>query len=650
MLLLIATASVFVWFLFAHGFEFITTPSFENSKTAQILNIASKSKLKYYNLARPLEKRDLKGRVIILSFMDLECTKCVDNLDKINEIEDEFDNRVAIIGVYSTLEGEKNRDKALRKEILRNNIGFTVIDDKNSELKREFGVNNLPTYILLDSKGRVLESQSDVFAIDRVAKVIKKYIHNLNSDFMPIALESNAIVKNVLSFPSKIEYTKEIRHKYYKGEAFFVSNSGSSNIMVFKESGKVITQLGSKNSGYFNSNVKRSKFRSPMGMTFYKNKLYVADSLNNAIRKVDFAEDEVTTLVGDSKSGGVFSDKEVDALSVSLSYPTDVEFFPDRDNLIIANSGTNQLLRYNFKTKKVKVVAGSGELGVKDGKYPNNSLAMTSDMSVYDGKLYFIDTKSGALRVMDKNYRVETLIGKAVGEFGYKDGDKKEALFDKPAGIFANRNGIYISDSKNDKIRKYQYSNKKIKTIFGDKAGDSLGDRDETSFEEPDGLIVLNNAMFIVDSNNNRVVKIDFSNMKSSLIDILPPMKLPNEGFLEYLPNLERLAMAEIKSDTDIPLDVSFDKGWKLNEYGPSFLNLLEIVGDRKANLVATYDWNMIKNNIAILPKLKIGKKYIIQGTVYYCEDKRNALCYISSYEQELTPLKNGRKILNIDI
>ena len=581
--------------------------------------------------------------------MNNKCIKCVDDIERLKKIEREFSSKIAIIGVYSDLEERKNRKKLLRKFILRNDIDFAVIDDNGSKLKKEFGINSFPKYVLLDLGGEVDLISDEVFKVSKIRKIIRKNSHNVNAGFLPISLERNAIVKNVLSFPSKIEYAKEIRHKLYRGKAFLVSNSGAGNIMIFKEDGKVITQLGSKNSGYSDQNVKRSKFKSPSGMAFYKNKLYVADSLNNVIRKVDFGDDKVSTLIGSSTKGDVLSGSSL-ASDVDLSYPTDVVFFPDRNHLIIANSGSNQLLQYNFKTKKVKVIAGNGSLGMKDGFYPKNSLAMTNDMSVYNGKLYFVDNRSGSLRVMDKKYRIKTLIGKGVGKFGYKNGSKKDALMGESLGVFANRNGVYISDAKNHKLRKYQYSNHKIKAIFGSDLGDTLGEREKTRFEEPEGSIIVKNAMFVVDSGNNRVVKIAFKDMKSSLVDVIPKMKLPHEGFLEYLPNLERLEKAKVKMGTKIPLNISFDKGWKLNEYGPSFLNLLEIVGEKSADLVATYDWNMIKNNVAFLPKLKKGKKYIIQGTIYYCQDKRNALCYISSYEQELSPSKDGKKVLNIEI
>lgn len=625
MLLLIATLAVFVWFLFAYGLDYMTSPSFENSQSAKIVNISAASKVKPYNLSRFLKKGDLKNKVILLSFIKDDCNECFSDIEKLKNIEKRFGNKIAIIGIHSSDKTSEYRQKLLKKLILRSGIDFAVIDDNEGKLQKEFAVKSFPRYILIDSKGRVVNEKSEISEIDDIVKITKKYRHNLNLNYLPISLERNSIVKNVLSFPSKIEYTSKFKYKSHNAKAFFVANSGLGNIMAFKEDGKIITQIGSKNAGYLDSDVARSKFRSPMGMVFRKDKLYVADSLNNTVREIDFKENKVSTLIGDSKKGESLGSNWVPASQVNLFHPTDIEFFPNSNHLVIANSGSDQLLQYSFKTKKIKALAAKGSY---------------SDLSSYKGKLYFIDSSSGSLKVMDKKYNIKTLLKND------KDGDSK---LNAPLGIFANQNGVYISDSKNNRIAKYQHSRKKLKILFGDKeAGDGLGDG--TRFNQPDGIIIVKNDMFVVDVVNNRIVKIDFKSMRSRLIDVIPEMKLPNEGFLEYLPNLERLGMAKVKTDKTIPLNITFDKGWKINELGPSFLNLLEIVGKKSANLVATYDWSMIRDNIATLPKLQSDKKYIIQGTIYYCQDKRNALCYISSYEQEVVPSSKGKNVLNIEI
>ena len=124
--------------------------------------------------------------------------------------------------------------------------------------------------------------------------------------------------------------------------------------------------------------------------------------------------------------------------------------------------------------------------------------------------------------------------------------------------------------------------------------------------------------------------------LNSELLNVMPSLKLPKEGFLEYMPNLQQSEAVNLKADSEITLKIVLEKGWKINEIAPSFINLLEMVKERKANLVASADWHEVATKEIKLPKLDSSKDYMLQGSIYYCEDKRNALCYIKSYEQKI--------------
>lgn len=632
MLLLIATIAVFLWFLFAHGINFVTTPSYKNSQTAKLVKLLRQTNMKPINLSRYLKDEDLKSKIIVLAFYNDECAQCIKDIAKLQNIKVEHGNKVAIIGIYRKLKDDSTDHKKLKKIVLRSDIDFAVVVDKKGVIFNGFLTSNsYPRYVAIDPRGVVMDV-ANIDDLSAIKQVAKKFSSKINASPLPISLERNNIVQNVLSFPSKIDYAKKFKYQSYQGEAFFVSNSGSANIVAFKRSGQIIERIGSKNSGFLDSDIKRSKFKSPTGLLFNKNVLYVADTLNHAIRKVDFKKNKVVTLIGDGQPGQKIESGEFFANQVQLNMPSDIEFFPDSKNLVIVNSGTGQMLKFNLKSEKIEVVAEDIGRDVKD-------------ISSHNKKLYFVDANDSSLKVANSKFKVSKIFG---GDHGYQSGKSKSSKMNHPTAVFANRNGVYVADKLNHKIRKYQPSNKIVKTIFGGAAGQQLGE--ESRFSEPDGLIIVKNHLFVVDSNNNRIVDIDFRTMKSRLLDVIPAMKLPREGFLEYLPNLEKLDLAKVKSGYSVPLKVNFEKGWKINEKGPSFLNLLQIVGKNSANLVKTYDWNMIKDNVVFLPKLKSGKKYVIQGTIYYCEDKKNSLCFISSYEQEVRASNDGKKILNIEI
>ena len=506
---------------------------------------------------------------------------------------------------------------------------------------------------MIDPHGEVKKKyvgENDVEFIRKdVKRMINKYRYQLNRDELPQLLEKYKIARRVLSYPTKIAYSQDFSHKSYNGSVIFIANSGRNNILIANLSGEVIIEIGSKNPGFRDGTLAQAQFNNPTGLLYDNQKLYVADTGNHAIREINFKENKVTTILGTGLRGQIISSENIEARNIVLSSPSDVEFYPDDKNIAIANSGTHQILKYNIKNKTVSVLAGNGSEGIDDGKYPQNSLAQTADLKAANGKLYFIDSETSSLRALDKNGEVTTLIGKNLFEFGHKDGDKERALMQHPLGLTANNTAIYITDSFNHTLRKYDFASKKLYDIAGTSyKGDKLGS--STSLDEPEGIIIVDDNFIIADTNNNRLIKISMNKLQSSLINVMPPLHLPKEGFLQYLPNLKKEKPAEIMGENS-KITINLKEDWKLNEAGPSFLNLLEFVDEKEAHLIKTYDWNMIKNNELDLPQLKENKKYMLQGTIYYCQDAKNTPCYVSSYEQTIQ-INNGKKnnIINIEL
>jgi hypothetical protein len=219
-----------------------------------------------------------------------------------------------------------------------------------------------------------------------------------------------------------------------------------------------------------------------------------------------------------------------------------------------------------------------------------------------------------------------------------------------PLGLSVDDTGAYISDSFNHVIRKYDFASNQIRDIAGSlKKGDSIGTAVATQFDEPVGIISILDRFYVADSNNNRIVILSRGSFNSELFEVMPPLKLPKEGFLEYLPNLQKSPDLDLKAESEIVLKINLKKGWKINEAGPSFINLLDLVKDDQANLVASFDWHDVKNSEFKLPKLKAGNNYVLQGAIYYCQDKKNALCYVKSYEQKIIT-DNGAQSSTIEI
>lgn len=652
LILFIITVFVVLWFAFSFLTNLIFSSSFFKSDASKIISLYDDGEQRWLNLARKIEKKDLKNRIILLDFWTHSCVNCLHIIPEIKKLEKEFGNKILVIGVHSgKFENEKDIE-SIRKAVLKYVIDYPIVNDSMLKIWNEFEINARPTVVLIDPRGRVKKTyigENDIkYARKTIKKLVEKYRYHLNRDELPILLEKNKIIKTVLSYPTKISHSKKFSYKSYSGPAFFIANSARNSIIVAKENGEIITQIGLKDVGLQDGIFDVARFNFPSGILYNDGILYVADTQNHALRAINFKSGRVETLIGNKERGLVLKG-ETDALNFALALPLDLEFLGDKNKIAIANSGTNQILLFDLKTNKIKPLAGSGVEGIIDGKFPKNSLTQTSSLSFYDGNLYFIDSSTSSLRVYEKDGNIRTLIGDNLSDSGgHKDGDKKTALMQHPLDLFVNKNGVYISDSFNHKIRKYQFNSKTIKDLFGDKRGNSLGENVE--FDEPDGVVIVDNDMFVVDGNNNRIVKINFDKMKSSLLNIMPPLQLPREGFLQYLPNLNVIKKASVKNK-DVEIKINFaEESYKINEKGPSFINLLELVSENKANLIKTFDWNLIKNDEMQLPELAKNKKYILQGTIYFCEDRADALCFITSYEQELEVENGGEKIIKIEL
>lgn len=216
----------------------------------------------------------------------------------------------------------------------------------------------------------------------------------------------------------------------------------------------------------------------------------------------------------------------------------------------------------------------------------------------------------------------------------------KDAGLQHPLGLSVDDTGAYVVDSFNNKIRKFDFNSKQLRDFAGSKIG----------FDEPDGIVAVLDRFYVVDTNNNRVLAVNRGNSEAEVLDVMPPLRLPKEGFLEYLPNLHSLEKISVKKDEEIAFKIEMKDGWKINGEGPSFVNLLELTSEKQADMVASFDWNSIKNKEMKLPKLSSGKNYLLQGTIYYCEDKKGALCYVKSYEQNMSADGDGASEIKITL
>lgn len=628
-LLLVIICFIILWLMTSLFVRLYEKAAF---KSSEINKIVAVEKSKWLNVLQPLKIDDLNGKITILHFWNASCIDCIDAINKLKDLNDRFPNSFAIIGVHiPVFENEKNLN-IVKKAIIKYDINYPVINDKNHELLNKFKITKSPTFLIFNINGKLKQNfdgkNAEKNAIELATKLYFKNKFSLSNHQIPVVLEKDSSISNILSVPSKIIYVDKFAFKNRIIPAIIIANSGQNSIIVTNLSGEIIVKIGNGHRGFVDDDLINSRFYNPQSIVYHDKKIYVADTGNNSLRLIDLENNIVKTLLGNGSKGDIFAKKKTVVMGndTNLSLPNDLEFYPDKSMLAISNAGTNQILGYDIKNKNIIILAGNGEHDELDGVYPNNSLKQINDMAVDGDKLYLIDGLTSSIRVLNRDGFLKTLYnGKSPSNI---------TKLQNPRAIIADETGIYISDSLNHAIKKFDYNSLQITKLFGGERGDKIGDF--TTFDEPNGIFGIIDKFFIADSGNNRIIEVNRASGKSRLLDIMPTQKLPKEAFVEYLPNLQKSPDIVLKPNHEINLEIKLEQGWKINTFGPSFINLLKIKDEQNADLVANFDWNSINSKKIIFPKLENEQQYLLQGKIYFCRDSINSLCYIKSYEQKI--------------
>ena len=636
-ILLIAVALIFLWLMVSIFLAIYNKITFN---TSDLNRISLVEKGNWFNVVKPLKNSDIEGKIVVMHFWSYSCSSCVESIEKLKELDAKNPDSLAIIGVHNPIFDNEKNYNSVKKAVIRHEISYPVINDSRLELAKKFNIKNNPSFLIFGLSGRVDKKYVGSDSIDKVIKrtqeLIDKNKFSINHSRLPIVLEKNITIASLLTSPTKIIYEENFSYKGREFPAFIIANSGQNSVLISSMMGEIILKIGSGIRGMVDGDIAEAKFSYPQGILYDNKNLYIADTGNNSLRLVDFEAQKVKTIIGSGEQGEALQVKRIDAKSVDLSAPTDLEFFPDKSSIAISNSGTNQILVFDIKNKNISILAGNGDKGEDDGVYPENSLAQTADMAVYSNKLYFVDGLTSNLRVVNKDGVLKTLYS-----------NKSSKKLQNPRGLIVDDTGAYISDSFNHVIRKYDFNSQQLNTLFGFDRGEDVGTK--TSFDEPSGLVSIIDKLYVVDTNNNRVLAVNRVKGSSTLLDLIPPQKLYKETFVEYLPNLQKSQDIFVRPEVEINININVKQGWKINQIGPSFINLLELKDEKNATLIASYDWNAILLKKIDSLKLKKDQEYLLQGKIYFCRNSVNSLCYIKSYEQKIIP-KDDSQITQIEV
>src|SRR5690606_38914351 len=135
----------------------------------------------------------------------------------------------------------------------------------------------------------------------------------------------------------------------------------------------------------------------PLGMCILEDLLFVADPYSHKIKCIDLNSGMVKSIVGTGSIGFAQSSTHK-GKRISLSYPTDVKLYKEagKDYLLIVNSASRQVLRYDIVEDRVDAFLGTGREKYQDDDIKHASLFQTTNIfTEIPGFIFLNDTEYG---------------------------------------------------------------------------------------------------------------------------------------------------------------------------------------------------------------------------------------------------------------
>ena len=443
----------------------------------------------WLNTDKPYSLKQLKGRNVILEFWTYSCIYCLHVLTDLKYLEQKYKDSATVIGVHSAKFDNEKETENIRQAILRYDIEHPVLVDKNFRVWQEYAVKAYPTFAVIDPQGYIvatLTGEGKRQILDElIEKLIQQHQEKNTIDFREIDLileKQKTPLITPLAFPGKVLATDS---------KLFIADSGHHRIVISNLEGKLLYLIGSGKPGLKDGNFTEAEFFAPQGMAFddVNNILYVADTENHAIRKINFHRGKVETIA---------------SIRENLNSPWDLVKLSNK--LFIAMAGYHQIWELDLESNIIKKYAGRGAESCFDGSLSESAFAQPSGITTDGQKLYIADSEVSSIRSIDlEKELVKTICGSGdLNAFGDVDGQGFDVRLQHCLGIEYADNLLWIADTYNHKI-------KLVNPVTGDCR--SILINENSCFYEPSGLSCLDGYLYIADTNNHAIRKVNLDSL-----------------------------------------------------------------------------------------------------------------------------------------
>ena len=295
----------------------------------------------------------------------------------------------------------------------------------------------------------------------------------------------------------------------------YIADTGNNAIRKIDTTGTVTTIAGTREPGFSGDGgaATEAKLNFPFGLFVDRTgNIYVADTFNHRIRRID-TNGTIATVAGNGEED--FSGDGGRAVDASLNSPTDIIL--DSFGAILIADTKNERIRLVDTAGVISTVAGNGKEGFSGDGGPATEASLNNPISVFldgTGNLFIADQGNSRIRKVDRSGFISTVAGNGRFEYSGDGGLATEASLAAPSDIYVDAaNNLIITDSDNNRIRVVNQSGI-IFTYAGSGFGGGFGLSPGATFLDYHG------NLYIADTFNDRIRKVDTSGILSTVAGV----------------------------------------------------------------------------------------------------------------------------------
>lgn len=447
----------------------------------------------WLNTTEPLRVAQLMGRVTALAFVNAGSAWCMQTLVDLGHLRNRHPDRLNVVAVNVPRFDHEREPRRVGKRFARHRFEFPIGHDADWVLWQQYGIEAWPTVVLLDAAGQVRER----FVGDGQLRDIDAAISRLQAEAAPRALNVAPIEMRrggepmlPLRFPVGLALS---------GHYLYIADSGHHRVLECDRSGRVLRQFGSGGAGFIDGPMELAAFNRPHGLCVERDTLYIADTGNHAVRRVQLRSGDIDTVVGAGRPGTPEPGPVANPRLVALDQPRAVSLAAG--NLYIATAGDNRVWRFDLGSPALELLAGAGALDVVDGSGGGASFAEPTSLASVQQVVYVCDAAGSAIRSLNvRSGQVTTLVGQDAWSHGQADGVRTGARLQHPQAIALDPDApvLWIADSGNDSLRSLRLGGGELATVTLPQP-----------LHAPGGLAVADGVVWIADTDAHAVLRHD---------------------------------------------------------------------------------------------------------------------------------------------